>query len=407
MSRNVLTGVHNWRTALKEAAWVFGLSRLLIITITCLCVFLLPQFIPAYAHRLLLDPGYTSFPGNINILFYSWLRWDVKPFLNISFFGYQLTADTAFFPFWPLVQHFGGLLLGGSFPNSFYLAGLLLANIFFYFVLVLLYCLLTEDFDPATARKALYCLAFSPHAIFFFAGYSESLFVLLCIAFFLLLRRGKPLDWWSAGVLGFFAVLTRSSGIALLLPYLVMYFFHYWKPAKRNDSSWLQKLNALAPIALIPAAVVVYMIYLYLIKGNPLIFSVQEGAIWRRQFTLPWNTFILAIQAISLPPPIRFQNILDLTLLLIFLSTLALGWKRLPWHYRLFALGLVLFSLCLPAHTIEPLESQPRFMLSIFPITVIFALWSKKPRFYRVYMALSLLLFVMNIIFFVGDIWIA
>ncbi len=394
------------KVACKEAAWVFILSRLFIISATCVSIFLIPQFIPAYAHQLLSAHSY-KITSNIFNIFYSWVRWDVGAFLNISYFGYKHTPDVAFFPLWPLVQHLGGLLLGGAFPNSFYIAGLLLANSFFYIALVLLYCLVAEDFDPILARKVLYCLAFSPYALFFFAGYSESLFVLLCIAIFLLLRRGMPLDWWFAGVLGFFAVLTRSSGLDLVLPYLVMYFHRYWIPAKRDESNWLQKLNALAPIVLIPAAIVAYMIYLISIKGSPFIFRVQEEAIWHRQFTLLWDTFILAIQATLTPSSIQFANILDITVVLIALGTLASGWKRIPWHYRLFALGLAAFAISFPAHTIEPLTSQPRYFLSIFPIAVIFAVWSKKPRFFQCYMALSLVFLVINVIFFVGNYWVA
>src|SRR5205085_11985059 len=168
---------------------------------------------------------------------------------------------------WSLTQRLGGLVLGGSFPNSFYFAGLFLANILFYFVLVLLYRLLAEDFDPQLARKALFILAFSPYALFFFAGYSEPLFLVSCLSVFLLLRRGRPGDWWLAGILAYLAVLTRSSGIALGLPYLVMYYYHYWRAPKRGDTGWRQKLSALVPIALIPAALLTYMFYLYLIKG--------------------------------------------------------------------------------------------------------------------------------------------
>ncbi|MGZ3625286.1 MAG: mannosyltransferase family protein, partial [Ktedonobacteraceae bacterium] len=180
------------RVAWKEAAWIFGLSRLVILLMSSIGIVLLPQ-----AGQTLPDACRASFDP----CFTAWYRWDVVAYVNIAHHGYTYLPDTAFFPFWPLLEHFGGILLGNSIPNSYYFAGLIIANICFYFVLVLLYRLLTVDFDPDTARRALFYIAFSPYAIFFFLGYTESLFLLLSIGIFLLLRRGKPLDWWLAGSL--------------------------------------------------------------------------------------------------------------------------------------------------------------------------------------------------------------
>src|ERR1700694_4342630 len=277
-------------SAWKEAGKVFLLSRLLFFTTTCFSIYVLPQLSARYAQHLGYDVRWRFSTPAINQLVFSWQRWDVGAFLNISYFGYRHTPDVAFFPLWSLTQHLGGLLLGGSFPNSFYFAGLILANILFYFVLVLLYNLLSEDFDPALARRALFILAFSSYALFFFAGYSEPLFLVLCLSVFLLLRRGRTGDWWLAGILAYLAVLTRSSGVALGLPYLVMFYHHFLQANRRSETNWRQKLSAFAPIAFIPAAVLTYMFYLYLIKGSPLIFHVQEETIWHRQFTWPWDT---------------------------------------------------------------------------------------------------------------------
>lgn len=408
MSRDAYTGMHRWRTALKEAAWVFGLSRLLIMILTIVGIFIIPQFVELYRHSLTIDSHYKYAPFS-STFFYSWLHWDVKPYLNISFYGYKHTPDVAFFPLYPLVQHFGGLLLGGYFPSSFYLAGLLLANIFFFFALVLLYRLLAEDFDPATARRSLIYFTFAPYALFFFAGYSESLFLLLCVASFLLLRRGKPLDWWLAGLLGFLATLTRSTGLLLAFPFLIVYAQRFWTASERTRHSWGEKLNALIPIVLIPAGILVYMLYLYHTKGDPFIFKIEEDAVWFRRFTLPWQTFSMAVEAIFIQP--SFADLLGYLLSTLFtiipLVALAWGWKYLPLHYAIFALALVIFNLSFPGYTIQPLASQPRYMMSIFPITAIFALWGKRPRFNQYFLAFSLVFFVMNVVLFVGNIWVA
>ncbi len=259
------------KTACREAAWVFGMSRLMIILVTCMSIFLLPRLLTPYKERLAWDEPYTFDPYGLKAFFFSWFRWDVKAYVNISMNGYKHTPDVAFFPLWPLIQHYAGLLLGGIRPGSYYLAGLLAANICFYSALVLLYYLLAEDFEPTLARRALIYLTFGPYALFFFAGYSESLFVLLCIACFLLFRRGKPLDWWLAGFLGFLATLTRSAGLILAVPYLCVYLQRFWLMPEREHYTWFRKLNALIPIALLPAGIIVYMLYLYYTKGDPFI----------------------------------------------------------------------------------------------------------------------------------------
>jgi hypothetical protein len=46
-------------------------------------------------------------------------------------------------------------------------------------------------------------------------------------------------------------------------------------------------------------------------------------------------------------------------------------------------------------------------MLVIFPIIVICALWARNPRFDRVFQALSLPMFALNIVLFVNHYWVA
>lgn len=159
----------------RYAAWrgigqVFLLNRLLVLCITCVCIFVLPALIPGYKSNISADAStYHLLPSpNLNLLLFSWLHWDAKAYLNISYLGYHHQPDVGFFPLWPLTQHIGGSLLGGSFPVSYYLAGLLLANLFFYFDLVLLYQLIAKGFGPAVARRLLFYFSFSPFALFFF-----------------------------------------------------------------------------------------------------------------------------------------------------------------------------------------------------------------------------------------------
>jgi len=381
----------------------------MIFFLSFISIFLLPRFIPFYKQLLALNEPYKDDPYGFKAFFFSWFRWDAKSYVNISMQGYKHTPDVAFFPLWPLIQHFGSLLLGSIWPGSYYLAGLLLANICFYFALVLFYCLLAGDFEPRLARRAMIYLTFGPFALFYFAGYSESLFLLLCIACFLLFRRGRPLDWWLAGFLGFLATLTRSAGLMLAVPFLCVCIQRFWLSPKKENYTLFQKLNALTPIPLLPLGIVVYMVYLYNTKGDPFIFQTEEAIVWQRHFSLPWNTLSMMVIALFTSPSLIMLalNVIDNSFALLPLFVLGFGWKRIPLHYALFVLALAAFSMSFPATDIVPMISQPRLTIVFFPICVILAIWGKNRLFNAFYLSLTLTLFVLNIVMFIGNIWVA
>lgn len=397
--------------AWKEAGRVFLWSRLLLLAVTCVCVFLLPLWISGYA-SILSQQIYHIFPSEVaNRLFFSWLRWDVKAFLNISWHGYVHLPDTAFFPLWPLVAHLGGLALGGRFPASFYLAGLLLSNLCFYLGLVMLYQLVVKGYGPPVAKRTLYYFTFSPFAIFFFAGYSESLFILLCLGMFLALQRGGPGDWWLAGLCGLLATLSRSLGLLLAVPYLVVYVQRFWWNGHVIESTWRARLNALAPLILLPLGLAIYMLYLYISKGNALIFQAQEAAVWSRQTTFPLWTLVMSVQAFFQAHPFIWYvgNMIDILPVLIFFIALGKGWKTLPLHYALFALVMALVTLSQPIvdPLQQPMASQPRYLMILFPIAIIFALWGKDRRIDWSLRVSMTILFSLAAAICISNIWVA
>ena len=257
------------------------------------------------------------------------------------------------------------------------------------------------------ARNALYYLAFYPYALFFFAGYTESLFLLLCLAVFFFLQRGKALDWWLAGLCGFLAALTRSPGIVLTIPFVIVFLQRHWFDGNSTRSTWLQKLAALAPIVLIPLGVVCYMLFLGYTKGNPLLFSTEEATSWNRHLSAPWTGIFFALQGLFVSSPLRILNVLDLAFTLLPLFVLLIGFRRIPLHYGLFALFMALFALIYPQGTTVPLTAVPRYMMVIFPIIAIFAQWGKHPRFDKLFLALSAALFAINIVLFISHYWVA
>jgi len=397
--------------AWKEAAKILALSRLLIIATTIACILLLPAVIPGYLQYAGQDNYHLINNPTVNQLFFAWLRWDEKPYLNISYFGYKYITDTAFFPLWPLARHLFGVLLGGIFPASFYLAGLLLANLLFYVALALLYILIANTFNDFIARRTLLYLAFSPYALFFFAGYSESLFLLLCVATFFFIQHGKRFDWWLAGLCGMLATLTREVGVVLVVPFSILYIQHFWLNSQISWQSIARRLVTYLPVILIPLGLILYMTYLYFDKGNPWLFTIEESAVWGRHLTFLPVTIIISIQAFFKESSFVFQlgNLVNLAFVVTSFVVLVIGWRLLPLHYSVFTLSMMFLGLSVPAYIpqIEPLMSQPRFLLVLFPFAVIFAIWSKHLRFHRVCLILSIAFLVINTALFVSNVWVA
>ncbi|GCE11293.1 mannosyltransferase family protein [Tengunoibacter tsumagoiensis] len=385
------------RNAWREAAWVFGLSRLALLLITFAGISNFPPLGQAAPRHCTPD---------LTPCLQAWWRWDVVHYVDIASKGYIHLYDTAFFPFWPLLMHVVGALFGGS-PTADYAAGLLLANLWYYLALVFFYELVSTEFEPAVAKIALFYLSFSPFSLYFFAGYTESLFLFLSLLIFWLLRRGRPLDWWLAGLCGFVATLTRSTGIALAVPFLVLAGQRFWLEQPDRRIRWRELVNALLPICLLGLALLTYMAYLWQTRGDPFLFSKQEEIGWQRHLTFPWTGIVSAVLIIFTSPGGAF-NVQDIIFTIIPLIVLCVGWKRLPWHYSLFALTMILFFLSHPAANKLPLASAPRYMQAVFPITIIFALWARRyPRFDRLYLAICLPFFVINTILFISYVWIA
>src|SRR6516225_5129191 len=142
------------KSAWKEAAWIFALSRLAILFISLLGIIALP---------LAGQPRTPPCIAAPHTCLSSWWHWDAAVYVEIARSGYTIAHNTVFFPLWPLLIHSIGFAFGDS-TTIYYIVGMVLANLFFYLTLVLLYTLLSADYDGATARAALFYLAFSPYA---------------------------------------------------------------------------------------------------------------------------------------------------------------------------------------------------------------------------------------------------
>jgi len=270
-----------------------------------------------------------------------WARWDSDWFLRIAEHGYTWPSSTpAFFPLYPLLVAGTGLVLGGHDV----LAGVVVSLAAGAAAFALLYRLTLLKLGEDDARRTVLFLAVAPTSLFFGAVYSESLFLLLAVAAFLLAERGR---FWSAGAAAGLALLTRSAGIALLPALVVL----AWREHRR--------LRALAGVAVAPLLFVLYPLALEIWIDRPLAFLDAQKVVWERRLSPagPLGGVVAAVQHLEL---------LDLAVALALIALGVVAWRRIGAAYGLYAL----VSVALPLSFVSdktPLWSMQRFAVVVFP----------------------------------------
>jgi mannosyltransferase PIG-V len=323
-----------------------------------------------------------------------WARWDSGWFLRIAEHGYHTGAETAFYPLYPGLLAAAGRVLGGHYV----VAGVVLSLAACLGSFLLLYRIAEERLGADGARRAVLYLAFFPMALFLQAVYSESLFLLLSIAVFVLAERGRFVE---ASLLAGLALLTRSAGLALL-PSLALLA---WRAPRRG--------RALASLAAVPALFAVFPLLLWQQTGDPWGFVRSQhlwhrhlspagplGGLWSgldagwagiRQFASGSNTHLYwtAVSA-QRSDPMRTAaiNLEYLAFLALFIALTVQAWRRFGAPYGLFAAVSLAIPLSVPASD-WPLLSIPRFGLTVFPFFLALAALGSRPRVHVAILSVS------------------
>ncbi|MBV9278977.1 MAG: hypothetical protein JOZ41_02755 [Chloroflexi bacterium] len=385
--------------AVRAPLGVFVLTRLLFLLLTYFGVIL-------YSARF-----QSPHPSLLHQLLPAWNRWDTAWYIDIARRGYAWTvpgaqtSPTAFFPLYPLLIRLGTTLT----HRSDLTVALAISNLAFLGALAYLWRLTSWELDGslkpagrAADRTILYVATF-PTALFFFAGYTESLFLFLTVACFYHLRRQ---DWLLAGLFGALASATRVSGVLLLLPFLYEY------ARSRNFSVRRLDVGALGAL-LIPSGLLAFMVYLQRAVGDPLAFSHHQAG-WQKIFTLRlWAGLLESLrQILAVQPAASFfeaHNVLNLGLGGAFLVATILVARRLPASYTLYLAAFWLLTLSSPAMADGypvPLVSLSRYVLSLFPVFMAMGTLGAGREFHDAYLVLSVGLLALLTVQFLHGGWV-
>jgi hypothetical protein len=372
-----------WASLRASAAWrdswqVFAWSRLGVWFVALFATLSAAESTSAVNARRFDVPALTHPFGGLGDLLLSPLaRWDAVWFLSIANHGYGGAGSprTAFFPLYPLLSAVVGLLGGGS-EGAVLVGAYLVALAALLAALVLLHRLTELELGAAAAKPTVVLLCLFPAALFLGAPYSESVFLLASVGAFYAARTGH---WAWAGVAAAAASGTRSAGVLLLLPLVVLYLRgpHAQRP-RRVDAAWL---------ALAPAGLLAYAAYLWASHGDPLAFSSAQD-LWSRHFAGPfvgvWDGTVAAWDGLRQlasgsrdtvffakagGDPFRVAAInLMLFASLAFAVTAVVGVaRRLPVAYTVYVVAALALPLSYPVGP-QPLMSLPRFLVVLFPL---------------------------------------
>jgi hypothetical protein len=404
------------------------------------------------SHNAYDPPHITSGFGRIgDLLAAPAARWDSAWYLVIAHYGYRpdltpfTSARTAYFPLYPLAMR----VIGWT-GTPLVLAGVLVSLCAFALALYGIHRLTTLELGAGrggaaageAARLAVIATAFSPMAFFFSAVYTDALYMALSVGLFWSARHGR---WAWVGVFGGLASATRSTGLMLIVPALIIYLYgprtdrvpRFATAAGLTGGRLRALARRLRPryaprrellwLALMPAGIVLYGAWLGLAGGEAL-GPLHAEQSWSRHFVGPylgtWDGLVAgfdgARQLLSMqthhvyfalaggnPNIAAWHNLMELAFLLLAIPALVGVLRRLPFAYGAYVLAAMALPLSYPVAP-QPLMSVPRYLVVLFPLSIWLGAWlAEHPRLRYPALAVSIALMAVFLAQFTTWHWVA
>jgi Gpi18-like mannosyltransferase len=334
-----------------------------------------------------------------------WSRanFDGTHYLDIARKGYGIYQQ-AFFPLYPNLIKF----LTPFFNGQSLLAGWTINLVSFLLSLWFFYQLVKMDFKDKIAKRSLFYLLIFPTAFFFSMIYTESLFFFFILASFYFAKTKK---WWWAGIFGCLASATRLVGV-FLLPALIVEWWMQNKSFNDKGKKNKQSLNIMSalPLLLIPLGLLWYMRYLAINYNDALLFfHVQANFGAGRSsgsiillYQVFWRYFKMLVT-------VQKNSLTYFIVVLEFLSGFSfLGLIIFTFIRRWYSYGVFMVLAYLAPTLTGTFISLPRYVLVLFPVFILLALWSEKYRWVKIiYPLVSIPLLIICLWLFTRGYWLA
>jgi len=293
-----------------------------------------------------------------------WTRLDATRFAGIAEHGYASPSDPnapAYFPLLPF-------LMAGARAIRLdpIVAAMSINTIAVFVAFVYLHRLVEEEFDPETARRAVWYLAFFPTAVFLVAPYSEPLFLAGAIPAFYYARRQR---WHLVGLPAAVACAARFAGVFLLFGLAVEFLQQRSFSRQRVATASVSLLTGALPIA-------IFFFYLWRVTGSAWRFFEAQRHGWGRAFVGPFRS--LATTWETWTGSHFFTN--QLIAWRVEIVAAALGIALVVWALIKREWGYAAYMGAMHGALITSswYYSIPRAMLTMFPAAIFMATHTKR-----------------------------
>ncbi len=191
---------------------------------------------------------------------------DTPHYINIAKNGYTAVGETAnqivFYPLYPLLMKIASFIL-----RDYFISGVFVSNVCLGVSAYYMYKLCNREIGENAAKDSFIIYLLYPVGAFLVAVYTESLFIMLALICLYYIRENK---WLIAGIAGLLAALSKSQGIALLVPAVyeaVVYMV-------RNRKFYFKSLY----VFLIPCGTGIYLCMNKIIQGDFMAFAEHQAA---------------------------------------------------------------------------------------------------------------------------------
>lgn len=285
-------------------------------------------------------------------------RWDSKWYISIVEGGYRTTvpggpaglSNYAFSPLYPMVV--AAIRAVTGWPTI--VAGVVISNVFFLVALCLIRRYVRRlGLSEAVARMTILLICFAPQSLVFSAVYTESLFLMLTAASLVFLREDRLVAAGSAAAL---LGAVRPNGVFIIwfmLPYIIR------REGFRALLPPWRKAEALIPLALAPAGLVLWWWYCYATTGDGFAQTSTEIHGWAWRMSEPFGNMVRFL--VASPVEARVWAVVSLAL---FLSSFLLLRLRL---YEEFIFCFANFMLSWSGFVAYSLI---RFAIVLFPVFI-------------------------------------
>ena len=312
-------------------------------------------------------------------------------YLLISAGGY--TSNAGFFPLFPLSISWATFAFRGFSYQSLLVvqlfAGVILASLYLYLSLIVLYKLIKIDYQRKTAFQTIFFILVFPTSFFFVAVYSESLFLLLSVLSFYFARKRS---WFFASLFAGLSTATRFVGIAII-PSLI---FEFVKQEKT-----LFKTKAVV-LFLSLAGIIGYIMFNISKWGDAFYFIKAQGNFANNRsvesIVLFPQTVFRYIKIIFKVSSTHFEWWISLLELSSFIFGLIMIYICFKKNVRASYIVFALISLLMPAST-GTLSGFPRYVLTIFPLFIGLALLNNRNLKIIYCIVVAILLFTLFALF--------